>query len=211
MATPPIPVRRYLVSPQAPTTPEGFQRIDQSISSSLPQAIDLGDGLSLLLVVPSGLARPWREADPTSIVSHSKPELAAFVPAASEVVGHVDRAPARLLMRIKGRTVASMPLVAGSRRMLPDSGQPDGGIRVELMLLGWDLRAGNLRGPGDYGSRISLAWRRADGAVEQFSTPPINPQLTPRLAPKFRMISALGTKEIVPLSRFRVSRVIHKR
>jgi hypothetical protein len=77
--------------------------------------------------------------------------------------------------------VGAVPLVAGGRRLVPDAGAADGGVAVELVLLAWELRAGTVRGPGEFGSRLALAWRRADRGAAEFSPPPINPGLARRL------------------------------
>jgi hypothetical protein len=210
MALAAIPVERYLVPAGKPTVPEGFARIDVAIAGSLPHVIALEKQLTLVVAVPNGLAVTWRDADPTAQVSGSGAELGPFARGGTEIIGDVECAPARLFLRLVGRTIASIPFVVGMRQTLPRSGQADRGVRIELVLLSWDLRAGNLRGPGDYGSKLSLAWRPADRAVEHFSTAPINPKLIPRLAPEFRMQSVLGLRAAVPLARFRMKKAVKK-
>lgn len=104
----------------------------------------------------------------------------------------VERAPVRVLLRRGSSLVASVPLVAGLRRLVPDVGDPALGTVIELALIGWDIRAGSLRGAGDFGSRIDLAWRRADAAVEQFEPPPLSPRVAQRLDPSLHMESVFG-------------------
>jgi hypothetical protein len=65
---------------------------------------------------------------------------------------------------------------------VPDAGRAGTGIRIELVVLGWQIRAGSLRGPGDFGSRIELAWRIADRAADEFSPPPVSARVLERLA-----------------------------
>ena len=194
----PIPIQHYLVPGQNPITPDGFTQVDQTIFGGLPHTIQIDEATALLVVAPNGLARTWRDIDPTSIVSKSDDERKPTISSPKEPIGFLERAPVRILVRQNGDLMASIPLVAGLRRMIPDSGRSSLGVRIELYILSWDLRAGSLRGLGDFGSRISLAWRRADKAGERFSTPPVNPKLIPRLEPKFKMESLFESKfEIV--------------
>jgi len=74
-----------------------------------------------------------------------------------------------------------VPLVAGVRRFVPDEGSTRGAA-IELVIIGWDLRAGTVLGPGDFGSRVTLAWRIASSASPEFAPPPINANLARRLA-----------------------------
>jgi hypothetical protein len=39
------------------------------------------------------------------------------------------------------------------------------------MVLSWQLFAGTVRGPGDYGSVVELGWRVSDKAVDIFGPP----------------------------------------
>jgi len=161
-------IARHLVPSVAPAVPDGFERLPTALVAGLPHSIALAQDLTLLLVVPTGLATRWRDADPAAVVTASDPEPAA---------GPAGRAPARLLLRGSDGVLASVPLVAGLRRTLPD-----GQARVELLILGWEIRAGSLRDPGDVGSRIELAWRPADRAGDTFSPPPISSRVLERLA-----------------------------
>lgn len=184
-------VKRELVPATAAPVPERMTRVNQSMVNGLPQTIDLDAELSLIVAVPSGMAIEWRDADPTAEVTRSEMELQASRRESDAPVGVIDRPPARVLLRSKGEIVASTPLVGASRRMLPEEGDEDRGARIELLLLGWDIRAGSMKGPGDFGSHIEFAWRRADRGSERFSPPPINPRAIARLGPEFRMRSHL--------------------
>lgn len=208
MSARPFPIRRYLVPEEKPIPPEGFTRVDERIVNGLPHSIQLSDNIMLVVVIPNGQAVAWRDADPAAVLSSSGDELLPAAAGGDEPVGHVKRAPARILVRISGKTAASVPLVAGLRRSIPDSGDGRSGVRIELAILSWDLTTGIMRGGGDFGSSISLAWRRADRAVEHYSTPVINPHLVPRLKPQFRMMSALGLVKPVRLARFNVKKVV---
>ena len=173
MASLPAQVQRFLVPAAAPV---GFVRLGLRLLGGLPVTIPLDEEVALVIVVPTGLAAAWREADPTSVVSRSTPEL---TPVAAPVGG--NRAPARLLVRVEGAIVGSVPLVANLHRRLPDDA-----ARVEVMVISWDLRAGSLRGPGDVGSRLELAWRRTDQGTDLFAPPPLHPALLARLDHTFR-------------------------
>ncbi len=205
-----IPVQHYLVPESAPAAPEGFTVVDERILNGLPHAIRLDPETRLVLLVPTGLAKSWRDADPEAIVSRSDEGLAPVEAGIDDPVGSVERPPARLLLRSGTRTLASVPLVPGLRRCLPDAGLPDSGARVEVVILSWDLRAGSMRGAGDFGSRIALAWRYADRAVERFSTPPPNPNVVPRLEAKFKTESLLGLTQPKRLARFKIKKGVRR-
>jgi len=181
MKMPPIPVQRYLVPAQKPTTPEGFTQVDVRILTGLPYPIPLTGDLQLIVVLPTGLAVPWRDADATALVSSSEAELSPSTPPTDFTLADVTRASFRLIVQQSRRTIGVIPLVAGLRRVVPDSGSNNLGGQIELVILEWDVRAGSVRGAGDFGSRLSLAWRRANQATLQFSPPPINPMLRSRL------------------------------
>lgn len=203
---PPIPVDRYLV-PDTPTgTPEGFIAVDQAVSAGLPHVIDIEKDTKLLLIAPTGLIADWRDADPTSIISSSDGAVQPFSGRPDEAIADASRSPVRLLLMGGAATIASVPLVAGLRQFAPDLGTP--GVRIEMVVRSWRICVGTLRGPGEFGSRISLSWRRATEAIDQFSTPPPNPVLVPRMPPENRSESTLGLKLFEPLliARFNVKR-----
>jgi hypothetical protein len=213
MSTLPVPILGYLTPEVKLQPPDGFTLIDEPITSGLPFSLQLEADTRLVLTMPSGLAVTWRDSDPVAVVSRSDDDLTPLTPpTVAEPIGNLTQPPVRLLMERAGVMVASVPLAAGLRRILPDSGQPDRGGRIELAVLAWDLRAGSLRGSGDFGSRITLAWRRADEAVMQFSTPPVNPHLVPRLVqtipPHLRIESIYWRFGQLRLDRFRLKKVI---
>lgn len=177
----PIPVQRYLVPDQKPTTPDGFTQVDVRILSGLPYPIPLNGDLQLIVVLPTGLAVPWRDVDATALASSSEAELSPAIPQVDFTMADVTRAPFRLVVQQSRRTIGVVPLVAGLRWVVPDSGSSNLGGQIELIILEWDIRAGSVRGAGDFGSRLSLAWRRADQAAARFSSPSINPILSQRL------------------------------
>jgi hypothetical protein len=189
-----IPIESYLVPPEPPELPADMITLDTALAAGLPQTIDLDQDVSVVIVVPSGLAATWRDADPSALVSTAANELEPADPAAATppADGRVDRGRPRLLVQRAGTPVAWMPLVAGTRRSLPDDGEQ--GETVELAVAGWDVRAGTLRGAGAFGSRLQLAWRRSDRAAATFQAPPVNPQLARRLAVRQRLESDVVTE-----------------
>jgi hypothetical protein len=184
-AMPPIPVSRYLVPAVPAAVPDGFTLVDQSLSTGLPLTIPLFADLTLTLALPTGLAAQWRDADPTAVVSQSADQESPQHPAVGPTtIGGVDRAPARLVLLRSGALVASVPLVAGLQHVLPDSADGVGGL-IDLAVVSWDLRAGNVLGAGDFGSRLRLGWREADKAADEFVLPEINPRILSRLEDPF--------------------------
>ncbi len=175
---PPFPIDRYLL-PEAPVeVPDGFTEVRQSLTAGLPHRVEFGAGVHAVLILPTGLARQWLATDPLAVVSSSADDLAPRPVPAAAPPALVGRVPLRLVVRQGTRILGSVPLAAGLRRVCPDAGPPtDTGssstassapIAVELLVLTWLLHAGTVRGSGDYGSSLALAWRRADRAVDQF-------------------------------------------
>lgn len=184
----PIPVAGYLVPPTTLLMPDGFTRLETTLTGGLPASIDLDRELSLVLSLPTGLAMPWRHAPAADVVSMAADELEP-VPDPPPPRDPMAEAPLRLQVRRGSSIVATTALSVGTRLRLPDGGDPAVGALVELVLLDWMLLAGSVRGTGNVGSRLVLAWRRADRAVSQFSEPPVNPYFEPRLPPVLRIES----------------------
>jgi hypothetical protein len=201
-------VSRYLVPDTEPAVPTGFAVLEQVITAGLPHTFSLDPLIRVHLVVPTGLAVTVRDVDPATVLTESDPQTSPYAPNPAEPTGAVERAPARLHVRIAGVVAGSLPLAAGARRLLRDTGSPTDGVRVEMIVVSWRIHCGTMRGPGDYGSRLTIAWRRADAAVERFSTPPVNPLILRRLPVEFRLDSVLGLSEPVPLNRFRLKKVV---
>jgi hypothetical protein len=180
MTIAPIAIRPHLVEPSVPAVPTGFTDVDVPLVKGLPHRIPLVDGFALVLAVPTGVARAWRDADPAAVVSASGAE--SLPPARAAAIGDVDRAPVRLYLERQGATLAVVPLAAGLRRRIPDAGIDDQGAAVEVLIVGWDIRAGTLRGPGDVGSRLHVGWRDARVAADTFERPPLLPGVAERIA-----------------------------
>jgi hypothetical protein len=185
----PIPIDRYLVPATVAPPSDDYTRITQALVNGLPHVIEVESGIRLVLVLPNGVAVAWRDAETTAVVSRSADQTTATsVPAQEHPVGAVVYAPLRLYLERDRTTLASIPLVAGSRRTVPEAGGD--GVEIELLVLAWDVRAGSLRGPGDFGSFVDLAWRRADKAGERFDVPALSPRVAARLETEFKLQSA---------------------
>jgi hypothetical protein len=184
----PIPVVGYLVPPVSTLAPEGFARLETTLPRGLPATIDLDRELSIVLTLPTGLALPWRDAATEEVVATADDDLAPM-PSPPPARDPVAEAPLRLQLRRGTALVASTPLGIGARLRLPDGGDPAVGTLLEVVLVDWLVRAGSVRGAGDVGSRLVLAWRRADRAIDHFSEPPVNPYFAPRLPPILRIES----------------------
>ncbi len=209
MPLPPMPIQRYL-TPEPPTlAPEGFTLVDDRITSGLPYTMRLDDSTDLTLLLPNGLAHTWREIDPATLVSSSVAERAPYTPQPTTDTAPASRVPLLLRLRVAGVPAAVGPVVVGRRGFLPEGDHPDAdGVRVEVVVLDWAIYAGTVRGAGDYGSTIKLAWRRADQAVATFSTPPVNPYVIDRLPPDQKMESELGRKQVRRQSRFNIKKIL---
>jgi hypothetical protein len=178
MTSAPAPIARYLVpEPSTQAELEGLTRVHERLPAGVPHAMALGEGLRLVLVVPTGLAATWRDADPAAVVTESASEQAAY-----DFLGppRPPSAPARLVLQGQDGVLASVPLTARRRRFLPDTGSADTGVRIELVVIGWDIRAGSLVGPGDVGSWIEFAWRIAHRAADEFSPPRVSDDVLAR-------------------------------
>jgi hypothetical protein len=183
---PPFPILRYLTPENPVIAPEDFTLIDNPITTGLPFAMRLDGNLSLLLVIPTGNAVLWRDAFPTAMVSQGSDDYETVDPTQPPTR---KRPPLRLLVRQAERTLAAVPLLANSIRTIE---VPEGTRSFDLLILNWDIRAGTVRGAGDFGSRITLAWRWADEAVSEYSTPPVNPAVEIRQPPEKRKKSDAG-------------------
>ncbi|MFG1841535.1 hypothetical protein ACGFH8_24300 [Micromonospora sp. NPDC049175] len=195
---PQFPIDRYLLPETPVEVPDGFTEVRQSLTAGLPHRVELGAGVHAVLILPTGLARQWLHTDPLAVVSTSADDLAPrpAPPAVPPPPALVGRVPLRLVVRQGTRILGSVPLAAGLRRVCPDAGPAvatgAAPIAVEVVVLGWLLHAGTVRGSGDYGSSIALAWRRADRATDQFGPPPINEFVWRRRSPAQRVESELG-------------------
>ena len=157
----PIALQRLLTPEPRTLAPAGFTLVDERPTRGLPHRVNLDGTFGLLLVVPTGLATTWRDSKPDEIISRALDERSARPAPESESrspQGFVTRHPVRLLVLRNGDFLGSVPLVAGLRRSLPESHERIG-AGIELVILDWNIPAGSLRGVGDFGARLLLAWR----------------------------------------------------
>jgi hypothetical protein len=192
---PPFPIARYLVPADPPAPDDRFTTIAQSLDGGLPAAIPIDKQLSLIVQLPTGLGAAWRDADPGALVTTSDWETSPVDPAA---LPSRARAALRVEVRRNNRTSAVVSVVAGRRMLVSDGSTP--GVCYEVWISAWTIYAGSLAGAGSYGSRIALAWRRSDAAVQQFATPPPNIYILPRLGNTLKFQSWLNFRPLVPLT-----------
>lgn len=184
-----FPIERELV-PARPGVPQGLQRDRRPLTKGLPERIELDARHALVVVVPTGVATAWRDADPTALVASSDAETAAAVAAPAEAVASLERPPLRLLVLVGGDLRGAVPIVAGLHRRMPDGGTC--GAALELAVVSYAIHAGSMRAAGDYGSFLELAWRTVGAGSDSFETPPLDRHVAKRLAPRFRLESELG-------------------
>jgi hypothetical protein len=188
-----LPIIAQLNPP--PVAPEGLMAIDSPVLQGLPHAVPLLPRWRAVLVLPSGLVRPWLELPADMLVS-SDAEDAAPMPAREPPASPARPGP-RLRLQLDGRTVATLPLAAG---LLADVAA-DNSLRLRLLVRGWALHAGTLRGPGQFGSALRLSVAAADAGVNSFGPLPPSPAVTRRLPPADRMESRAGLAVVLRLRR----------
>lgn len=174
---PPLAMDRFLVPADAPALPGDFARLRQPLTRGLPFTFALDGDLALVLILPTGVANQWRELDPSTVVASSDPELAPHL--APRGADPLELPPLRLLVRRGTGVIAVLPLAVNRvSRVTPDG---DGAQTVlELVLIGWVLHAGTIRGAGAFGSFLELAWRRVGAGANAFDLPPLDPHVAAR-------------------------------
>jgi hypothetical protein len=153
--------------------------VDEPLVDGLPHRVALGSDFTAVLAVPSGLALTWRDADPTEPVTSSSTGL---LPVAARLVESpgVGGLLARLFILRDDSVLGALPLVLGVRAGVPDDGAGAPGVQLEVIVLSWDMRAGSMRGQGDFGARFSFAWRRLTPAPDLFNAAPVHPRVRAR-------------------------------
>jgi hypothetical protein len=203
---PHYPAARLLVPPAPPNLPDGFTTLQSSVVNGLPHIVDLPNNTRLTVTLPTGLLPHWLDADPADLVATSDDEEAPRPAELPEQTDTAARPALRLSARQSGRALGTMSFSLQATRLLRDDGDAAAGAAIEVVLLGWALHAGTVRGHGDFGSSISLGWRRANLAVEIFGPPVINPFLVHRLPLIFRIYSELGLRRRLIDNKFVVRR-----
>jgi hypothetical protein len=169
---PPIPVDRVLTPHPDPLPPPGYTLLDVAVAA-VPQRIPLFGAVAVVLLIPTGEALSWLQADPAEPASSSDPGWAP----APEAGMPGPSPPARLVLVDASRTLGTLPLAAGARAVLPGDGDPGRGALVDIVVLTWQLTAATVVGAAATGSRLRLGWRRADLAPSQFRAPGVNPKV----------------------------------
>lgn len=152
-----IAIESYVVPDRAPSAPAGFELLSTSVSTGVPCEIELADGWSLIVHVPTGTARTWLDADPAAIVTSSELEMQPY----DATHPPAPIAPARLVVRRGGAPLAAIPLTAGMPTLVTSPGSQGG---LELIPLAWDVRAGALLAGARSSIRLEMAWRTQFGA-----------------------------------------------
>ena len=171
-----LPMDRFLTPEKPSAIPAGFTRSRQQLTRGVPFQWPLEADLSLVLLVPTGFAALWRDADPDVVVSAAVDETRAHI--APRGTDPLERPAIRVLLRRGGATLTTIPLAAGLARVTPDSDAAR--TVIDLYVADWLLHVGCVRGPGDYGSYVDVAWRRVDAGANAFPLAPIDPHVTAR-------------------------------
>lgn len=158
---PPLPIEAFLTPETSLLIPGGFVRSRQELTRGVPFQWPLESDLNLVLLVPTGFAAIWRDADPAAVISASSDEGRPH--ASPRGIDPQEHPPIRLLLRQGGATLATIPLVVGLFRVTPDGDQATS--IIELFIIRWRLHAGCVRGPGDFGSFVEVAFRRVGNAT----------------------------------------------
>src|SRR3954470_17700943 len=161
--TSPTLLRALVPASTTTAVPAGYAVLDDDLSGGLPAVLALTPRLSVALVLSTGQVRPWLAAEPGSVVSEHP--AAAPGPGSGPGSGLGSgsglgdaRAPALRLVLLADRVVAgSMPLRAGTARLLPDDGTA--AVQIALLALSWRITAGAVVGPGAADCRLRIAWR----------------------------------------------------
>ena len=192
-----------LVSDPPTTPPADFQLRTQSVTTGLPATLTLSDGFQAMLLLPTGLARRWLDADPGALLATSADERLPYDPNAAEALALTPRPPLRLLVRRNGRSLGAVPANVGVIRRISDSGNAVDGVVIEVVLQAWEIYAGSVRGAGNFGSSIQIAWRLADHASDTFGPPVTNQRVLLRRPPAQRIHSIVGLPRDLTLLRAR--------
>jgi hypothetical protein len=173
-----------LLTPAArPILAEGMMAADGPITQGLPHLVPLGPRLRAILVLPTGLARQWRDLAPATLVASAGAEQA---PPAGDGPDLLARPVPRLRIQRDGVTITVLPLTAGTIGHAVDA---TGAVRLEVQVLDWAIHAGTVVGPGDHGSFLRLGWRVADRAADRFAPLPPSEAVWRLLPPAEKMES----------------------
>lgn len=170
-----LPIIAALTPEAPPTLPAGYRLIESRIVMGLPHVLELLPRWRAVLSLPTGSARAWLDRPAGLAITDGAPRL-------------------RFQRDTVTRHVA--PLVLGE----PFEVVEEGRALVRCVVLDWALHVGDMRGPGDFGSFLSLGIEAAEAGVSAFGP----------LAPSDFVISALPEADRIesrpgksPSSRYR--------
>jgi len=201
----PIPVSRYLVLATPAEPSADAQLVDLALLTGLPAGIPLVPDVTLTLTLCTGLATEWRTADPLAVVTASAAETEPR-PTGDGPLFEVEAARPTLWLQRAGRTITVLPLVAGRHTLVETGGGAAPARRYDLWVLGWDIRAGTVRGPGDFGSRLRLAWRVADRGAARYAALPVAPAVAQRTPPAPEVQGGAGVRILSAVDRLRLKK-----
>jgi hypothetical protein len=182
-----VVIARLTPSISAVTAAAEMTILDSPIRGGLPHIVELGPRLRALLVLPTGLARPWLDLPASTPVSLGGDALAVTDPTAPPP--GFGRAAPRLRVQRDKATIAVLPLVAG---LVQDAADAPLAVPLQLQVLDWALHVGTVRGAGDFGSFLRLAFRVADRGVDIFGPLPLSTFVIQRLPVHDRIESRSG-------------------
>lgn len=161
-----LPVNRRIPLSAEELAEFGYQLVKTQISSGFPATIQLADGYSLILTVPTGSLRLWNTAKDALL--HTPATLPDPVnPGAAIPV---------LLLKKGSSLLGSAPLTAHHCISFTSGacGHRDVPAYVmDIIPIDWQLSTADMRGPNDSRSFLSIAWRRSDRGSAQFETSPV--------------------------------------
>jgi hypothetical protein len=172
------------------TVPDGFTVVTALLESGIPATIKLDAEFSAWVLAPTGDAQLWRDAADEAVASASDEQGAALAPDTDAAQASSVRP--RFALRRGTTALGQAPLTLNSIASLPDDGDDRNDVVVEIVALDWEVRAATMCEPGQFGSSITLAWRRVGEAAAAFSAPPASPVLVRRMPPELKSESELG-------------------
>ena len=179
-----LPIIAALTPDVAQVVPVGFTRIDSAFRAGLPHVVAIAPRWRALLTLPTGSARAWLDMAPGTEVTTGAP---------------------RLRFQRDNKTVAVVPLVLGPVFEVVADGAS---VPLTAFILGWSLHAGDLLGPGDYGSFLSLSVAVADRGTNAFGPLPPSDFLIRLLPPAEKTESRPGHRIDLRHARLRQVRLL---
>jgi hypothetical protein len=185
----------YIARLEAPPSDRVETTIESLVRGGLPHAFALIDGWEATLVVPTGLAHVWLETPPDVAIASDGPQRSPAGP---------DNPPMettpRLRLKREGAVQAVLPLVVGWPFLVASRG----GRRLVVTIDSFSLHAGDMRGPGNFGSFIKLSAANAGEAADVFGPAPPSESLYRILPLILRIESRPGLKVLLRYRRLKL-------